>query len=467
VSGAEAAAFALRRGWTLLAAALLQHTAGALRRAGATGALLGGGALLLGGILCRAAPAAPLPYESPDKHLGVASCASSLCHGSVTPNSHYKARLDEFVTWSHQDAHAKAFDALLGVRGRSIAAKLGLGSAATAKVCLDCHSDNVAPAQRGPKFAATDGVGCEACHGGAERWIASHATGKSTYQNDLAAGLYPSANLTDRALLCESCHVGNADKTATHDIMGAGHPRLSFELDTYLALEPPHYKVDANYRRRKPAYNHTQTWAVGQLQATDLQLGLLQGEFTHRGRVFPELALFNCAACHDSSMQRPEWRRRAMTESTAPGMVPLNDAYWRMSWMIAGAIEPKEGTLLLERAQTLQHAVLVSRDEVAAQARELQSVVQRLERRATGEAWSAAQTSSVLQNILRAGSEGEFRDYLGAEQAVMAAELLLIDRGEATRLRPQLDTLYRLVKDVDAYRAAEFITAMQALRGAM
>jgi hypothetical protein len=426
-----------------------------------------GGALLLGGMLCHAALAAPLPYASPDKHLGVASCASSLCHGSVAPNPNYKVRLDEFVTWSHQDAHAKAFDALLSARGRSIAAKLGLGSAATAKVCVDCHSDNVPPAQRGPKFAATDGVGCEACHGGAERWIAGHATGKSTYQNDVSSGLYPTANLTDRALLCESCHVGNADKTATHAIMGAGHPRLSFELDTYLALEPPHYTVDGNYRRRKPAFNHSQTWAVGQLQAAALQLGLLQGEFVHQGGVFPELALFNCASCHDSSMQRPEWRRRAMTEMTAPGMVPLNDAYWRTSWTVARAIDPKEAPLLLERAQALQHAVLVSRDQVAAQARDLQSVVQRLEQRASGDAWTSAQISSVLQSILQAGSEGEFRDYLGAEQAVMAAELLLIDRGEATRLRPQLDALYRVVKDVDAYRAADFITAVQALRAAL
>jgi len=434
---------------------------------GMPGALRRGGTVFLGGMLCHAALAAPLPYQSPDKHLGVASCAASLCHGSVTPNPNYKVLLNEFVTWSHQDAHAKAFQALTSARGRSIAAKLGLASAENAKVCLDCHADNVAAARRGAKFSVTDGVGCEACHGGAERWIASHAAAKATYQNDVGSGLYPSANLAERALLCESCHVGNADKAATHDMMGAGHPRLSFELDTYLALEPPHYTVDANYRRRKPAFNHTQTWAAGQLQATVLQLESLQGEFVRKGGVFPELSLFNCGACHDSSMQRPEWRRRAMTELTAPGMVPLNDAYWRMSWLIARAMDAQEGSRLLARAQALQRAVLVSRDQVAAGARELQTVVQHLQPRAAGDPWTAAQTSSILQSILQAGSDGEFRDYLGAEQAVMAAELLLIDMGQATRLRPQLDTLYRLVKDVDAYRSADFMAGVQALRAAL
>ena len=414
-----------------------------------------------------AAHAATLPYQSNDQHLGVASCASSLCHGSVTPNPNYNVRLDEFVTWSHRDAHAKTFQALTSERGRSIAAKLGLPSAESAKVCLDCHADNVAPAQRGTKFALADGVGCEACHGGAERWIASHATAKATYQSDVGQGMYPSANLGDRAQLCESCHVGNADKQATHTIMGAGHPRLGFELDTYLALEPPHYISDANYRRRKPTFNHAQTWVAGQLQASALQLDLLQGSLLRGGSVFPELSLFNCSACHDSSMQRPEWRRRAMTELTTPGMVPLNDAYWRMSWIIARAIDPREEAQVLMRVQTLQRAVLDGRDQLAAQARELENVLRRLRQRVDGEVWTASRTSNVLESILQAGSDGEFRDYLGAEQAVMATELLLIERGQATRLRPQLDELYRLVKDVDTYRSADFIAELRVLRAAL
>jgi hypothetical protein len=411
--------------------------------------------------------AAPLPYQSHDQHLGVASCASSLCHGSVTPNAHYDVLLNEYITWSHQDAHAKAFLALTSERGRSIAAKLGLPSAEGAKVCLDCHSDNVAAAQRGGKFALADGVGCEACHGGSEHWIASHATAKATYQDDVSKGMYPSANLVERATLCESCHLGNADKLATHSMMGAGHPRLSFELDTYLALEPPHYTIDANYRQRKLTFNHTQTWAEGQLRASVMQLELLQGPLFRGGGVFPELALFNCSSCHDSSMQRPEWRRRTMTQLMSPGTVPLNDAYWRMSWLIERALDPSEGAHISNQAQDLQRALLTSRDEVASRAGELASTLRRAEQRLTNQVWTVPQSSSLLESILAAGSDGEFRDYLGAEQAVMAMELLLIDGGQAARLRPQLDALYRLVKDVDAYRWADFIAGVRALRAAL
>ena len=180
------------------------------------------------------------------KHLGVASCSSSVCHGSVTPSKSYDVLLNEYVTWSHEDAHSKAYTVLSSPRGKSMAQKLGLPSATTAKICLDCHADNVPPERRGPKFSLTDGVGCEACHGGSERWITTHTSRKATYSENIAKGMYPSANLHERVTLCLSCHYGTSDKFATHRIMAAGHPRLSFELDTFQAIEPAHYRVDTD-----------------------------------------------------------------------------------------------------------------------------------------------------------------------------------------------------------------------------
>ena len=408
--------------------------------------------------------AAPLPYQAPDRHLGVASCASSPCHGAVAPSTSYPVRLDEYITWSHQDAHARAYAVLSGERGRSIAAKLGLGAPQQARICLDCHADNVPPAQRGPKFVLADGVGCEACHGGAERWLASHAAANGSYRADVGQGMYPAANLSERALLCASCHVGNADKLATHRIMGAGHPRLAFELDTYLALEPPHYNIDADYRQRKGAFNHTQTWVSGQLQGALLQLGLLQERKRFDTGVFPELAMFNCAACHDSSMRRPAWRRGAMTQLTAPGMVPLNDAYWRMSWIIARVLDPQLGAQLLAQGQGLQKAVLAGREQVAAGAQRLATLLQQLQARAAREPWTAPRSAALVDAIVQAAIDGEFRDSLGAEQAVMATELLLIENGQATRLKPKLDELYRLVRNDETFHSPDFVTAMRELK---
>jgi len=109
-----------------------------------------------------------LPYELPNRHMGVSTCSSTVCHGSVKSNGNYNVQLNEYITWSHQDSHAKAYTVLLNERSRNIAAKLGIPEASKAKICLDCHADNVPENMRGREFNLSDGVGCEACHGGAK-----------------------------------------------------------------------------------------------------------------------------------------------------------------------------------------------------------------------------------------------------------------------------------------------------------
>jgi hypothetical protein len=420
-------------------------------------------------VLCWAvvAPAAtPLPGQAPDRHLGVASCASSVCHGAVQPPSTPGALMNEFVTWSHQDSHAKAYQALLSPQARSIAAKLKVGPAETAKVCLDCHADNVPQAQRAKTFSLTDGIGCEACHGGAERWISSHASRQSSYRADVKNGMYPTAELTDRVTLCLSCHYGSADKFATHRIMGAGHPRLSFEIDTFLALEPPHYRIDADYRRRKPVYSKTQLWCSGQLLQTRAQLLMLQGPMVNSERTFPELALFNCTSCHDSSMHRLEWAPRQLTDGAGPGTVPVNDANLRMSWMIASTMSARDGETVKGLAQTLQKNAAEDRHLLAATSAQLRAalaeVLARLE-----DGRSPIQTRALLDNVIQAGIDGEYRDYLGAEQALMAIDLLMIDASLAGKYTAQRDELYRLLQSDETYRAAAFIDALKALRDSL
>ena len=51
--------------------------------------------------------------------------------------------------------------------------------------------------------------------------------------------------------------------------MGAGHPRLDFELDTFTATQPAHYEIDKDYYERKIVSNGMQTWAIGQALALE------------------------------------------------------------------------------------------------------------------------------------------------------------------------------------------------------
>jgi hypothetical protein len=245
---------------------------------------------------------------------------------------------------------------------------------------------------------------------------------------------------------------------------------LSFEIDTFLALEPPHYRIDADYGRRKPVYTKTQLWCSGQLLETRAQLLMLQGpmvnsERTFPERTFPELALFNCASCHDSSMHRLEWTPRQLTDGAGPGTVPVNDANLRMSWVIARTISAGDGETVKVLAQTLQKNAAEDRHLIATTSAQLRSalaeVLARVEER------GPIQTRVLLDNVIQAGIEGEYRDYLGAEQAVMAIDLLMIDANLAGKYTAQRDELYRLLRSDETYRAASFIDALKALRDSL
>ena len=152
---------------------------------------------LVGGFLATSAAGLaqqlpPVPHHDKAMHLGVATCASATCHGAVTPAQGGVVLQNEYTTWQTRDKHANAYNLLLNEQSQRIARNLGLEAAHTADICLDCHTDNVPPERRGPQFQLTDGVGCEACHNGAQDWIQVHTIGdQDAHRRNLAAGLYP------------------------------------------------------------------------------------------------------------------------------------------------------------------------------------------------------------------------------------------------------------------------------------
>ena len=133
-----------------------------------------------------------LPFTAAPVHLGVSSCGGSSCHGAVEPWPGSTVLQNEFITWQTKDRHARAYKTLLSEKSKRIAANLGLTNAYEAKICLDCHADNVPAEQRAKGFQISDGVGCEACHGGAVGWLGVHVSGKSDH------GVYPKDRLQFR-----------------------------------------------------------------------------------------------------------------------------------------------------------------------------------------------------------------------------------------------------------------------------
>lgn len=404
------------------------------------------------------------------KHLGAATCASSVCHGATEPLPGSNVMQNEFSIWQESDPHTRAFAILKEPESLRIARNLGIGDPSKADICLDCHGSNVPQDKRGEKFQMDDGVGCESCHGGAELWIAAHTNASTSHADNLANGLYPTEQPVARAKLCLSCHMGTADRMITHRIMGAGHPRLSFELDTFTWLNP-HYQIDEDYIARKGDFNGARDWGVGQgVAALNLLDQLTDSKVAWTG-IFPELVLFDCHACH-KRMGGKSWAARPST-GLGPGVVRLNDANLLVYRYVLGLVDPAAARRLAEQTRALHLATVQSKDATFAAARTLKNSLEASLETVARHDFNADSLGLILRSILLDAERGEFNDFAAAEQAAMAAQSVVvafttakqIDEERAKALMAQVDRVYKTVEDGDNYRAGNFVAAFRQLAG--
>ena len=391
-----------------------------------------------------------LPQDAKDLHLGVTSCKSSGCHGSVTPLKATNIPQNEFIIWQLQDPHSKAYTVLRNERSKRIAANLGLKDAHTAKQCLDCHSDNVGPKQRGKQFQLSDGVSCEACHGGAFRWIAAHLA-QQGHAFNVANGMYPTTDPVKRAELCLSCHFGNEDKFVTHQMMGAGHPRLLFELDTFTWVQPAHFEIDADYRQRKTVTNGAKTWAVGQAMAIARTLdSLMNPKINKKHGTFPELVFYDCHACHHRLIDL-RWQPREGTK-LKPGLVRLNDSNLVMLRVIMRHLDKEQGDRLADQTVALHIASTQGPEATAKAVKDLRRTVQNALALLVSKELGVKDMRNLLEGMVNEGLRGELVDRAAAEQAIMALNSMVeaikvasgIEQSQYKSLKSALDGAYEL-----------------------
>ena len=413
---------------------------------------------------------APLPIVDKDFHMGVASCAGSTCHGAVQPWQGSRVLQNEFITWQRDDKHAKAYQVLLNDRSKRIARNLGLEAAHTAKVCLDCHTDNPPQERRHRTFQITDGVSCEACHGGAGRWIGVHISAAATHKLNVENGLYPSDDPVARARLCLSCHFGDETRFVTHRIMGAGHPRMSFELDTFTAIMPAHFKVDADYRERKGSWDGVQTWAIGQAMAIGFVLDAMLDPERGRDGIFPELVLFDCYTCHHR-MSNLRWAPRASV-GLDPGIPRISDANHLMLQIVAAQVDAPLGKELRAKTRALHLATRTSNAALLEAAKALKAVTDQLVDKFAKHNFGKADMSALLAGVIDLGLNGEYQDYPGAEQATMALSAIInamlnvgaIDKKQFGPLNAALEKCYAAVEKDEAYNPRAFVTALKEFK---
>jgi hypothetical protein len=246
--------------------------------------------------------AAPLGQRSP--WVGVSSCSAQPCHGDVKRDSVWPIWGNEVTLWIERDPHAQAYRVLSNELSKQMARRLRLEVPANrSHRCLGCHSPGEAYASQREEPVLADGVGCEACHGGAQKWLAEHTLAGWQAKSARAkreSGMVDTKNLHDRAQACAKCHVGAAGANGAlggdvdHELIAAGHPALKFEFTAYLSKMPKHWSEKVPL-----AGFDARAWAVGQTTSAAAALALL-ADRAARGNesAWPEFAEYDCYSCH-------------------------------------------------------------------------------------------------------------------------------------------------------------------------
>lgn len=287
------------------------------------------------------------------QYLGLASCVP--CHSqAVSANSVFVTSNREFcvldeVSIFTGDKHRQAYELLekdLGKQMQRILAQ-SKGDAdykvTTDKQCLACHAnyrrdEDLMPP--GYEF----GVTCESCHGPSSLWETPHKDPawrkRSAAEKEQKFGMIDVRNPVRRAQQCFSCHVGNVQegKVVTHEMYAAGHPPLpGIEIETFSQQMPTHWRTlqekgdfefrDDYIKSNFPGLEHsplndlakTKSVIIGGTMALRETVNLFASQAVDQdSQAWPELAVFDCSACHHD-LAAPSWRQKRGYGKSLPG----------------------------------------------------------------------------------------------------------------------------------------------------
>jgi hypothetical protein len=428
-------------------------------------------------------PALLSAQNEPIKYIGPGSCAATSCHGSVKPIAGSRILQNEYSTWIIKDKHSRAYRALTGDTGERMARILKLGAKAEeSPKCLACHALNPALEQRGRAFEVSEGVSCENCHGPASGWLGPHTTRAWAHEKSVVLGMHDTRDVIHRTEKCLECHLGTKTKFVDHEMIAAGHPDLYFELDSFSAVMPRHWKAPRESEPGKPvedaAWVGVREWSAGQA----VQLRAAMGRLTWRAKneradkkdAWPEYSELSCVACHHAlGPAKDSWRQEHAYTGRRPGDPAWNSSRYAVFRLLAKQIDSAN-------AQELDRQLLAVSDEmsklnpdrnaVASAASAVAPLAQRIAERLAAMPYDQAVALRMLQRISDDAENIALADERAAEQAVMALDSLYIaysrdaKPANAAEVRQAINELFQQLENPSAYNADQFASSLRRIR---
>jgi len=402
------------------------------------------------------------------KYNGPGGCASSSCHGSIQPKQITHVAQNEYSIWAGQDKHARAYEVLSSDVSLRIGKILNLKSPPNQnQKCLACHALSVAPEMRAQSFDISDGVSCEHCHGPAAGWLGPHTVKEwESRSGDQKAqlGMRDLRDLAIRSHTCLHCHVGTEEQSVDHQMIAAGHPDLTFELNLFSAVMPRHWKDSAD-----TPWLGTKEWAVG--QGMQLRDSLQRLARRARSSTWPEYAELDCFACHHSlTAAKDSWRQEAGYGGRTPGVPAWNSSRFvvfryaaaETDAATAGKLESELATL-----SGLMGQLAGNKDQIAASADRAAELAHALAGALNSRAYDQAFTLRVMRKIAADSNTISRQGQRAAGQAAMSLDSLFTVYRQNTKnpdeaeVKAAIGGLFQQLDDPSAYNAARFAAQMQ------
>jgi hypothetical protein len=408
---------------------------------------------------------APQP-EQAGKYSGPGSCAASNCHGGIQPQTVVRIAQNEYSIWAAQDTHARAYTVLSNPVSLRMGKILGLAQPPDqSDKCLNCHALNVKPDSRAQTFQSMDGgVSCESCHGPAVGWLGPHTVKNWTHEQSLKVGMYDTRDLVKRTERCLTCHLGTAEKEVDHFMIAAGHPDLTFQLQSFSSVMPRHWKPAPNAN----AWLDVQELAVG--QAVQLREALNRLNRRAAGANWPEFAEYECFACHHSlTKAEASWRQAEGYRDRQPGAPVWNPATYAVFRYVAGAVDASTTEELVSQLKEIEQlsGKPASKEQLAARAKEAAALADHIAQQVATVPYNRGLATKLLQEIADDSDTIAAHGERSAEQATMALDSLSVAYAKneqvsnQAELRAAINELFQQLSNPSAYNAPRFATQMQ------
>ena len=267
---------------------------------------------------------------------------------------------------------------------------------------------------------------------------------------------------------CVSCHLGTTDRVVDHEMIAAGHPDLYFELASFSAAMPEHWRPRAT---QSDPWADVRSLAVG--QAIHLREQLYRVARNAQSPHWPEFSDLDCYACHHNLTSTDNsWQQERGYAGRRPGDPPWNLARFAVLRKIAQDVDgSRDLEMEVNRIYSSVTAMTTGRAALASHATAAASTANQLAAKLAAETWDAPRARRLLKAI---SADADYLARQGertAEQSAMVLQSLYTalatqtKPGNDAQIRSSLRALFDQVENPSTYNAFRFAAQMRALNG--